>query len=380
MTDQPVGASNETYPTTPFICGNCSRPYPAEGIPFRCPHCHGYYIFAEPLRYAPIDTKPEVSGGLGRYRETFTLPQNAPLISLGEGRTPLVELQIQGRSVYFKCEHLNPTGSFKDRGTVVLVSALAAQGVEQAVEDSSGNAGASFAAYAARAGMEARVFIPDYAAGPKRAQIEAYGAQVVRILGPRSATTEAVLREADEGVVYASHVYMPHGLAGIATLAFELYEQLGQAPGAVVAPVGQGSIVLGAHEGFKALMNASLISRMPALVGVQARACAPIWAVFTAGAAGLEWTSEGETIAEGIRTFRPLRGDDVLRAVEGSGGFVEAVEEDQISAGRDELARHGLYVEPTSAVVWPALLARLDELADPVVVILSGIGFKDLSG
>jgi threonine synthase len=323
---------------------------------------------------------PGISGGLSRYRETFPLPHNAPLISLGEGRTPLVELQIQDRSVYFKCEHLNPTGSFKDRGTVALVSELAARGVAEAVEDSSGNAGASFAAYAARAGLKARVFIPDYASGPKRAQIEAYGAQVVRILGPRSATTEAVLREVEKGVVYASHVYMPHGLAGIATMAFELYEQLGQAPGAVVAPVGQGSLVLGAYEGFKALMDAGLISRMPKLVGVQARACAPIWAVFEAGAAGLEWMSEGETIAEGIRTFRPLRGDDVLSAVEGSGGFVEAVEEDQIRAGRDALARHGLYVEPTSAVVWPALLARLNELADPVVVVLSGTGFKDFGG
>lgn len=380
MTDQPVSASSEAGRDPTFICGNCARPYPAEGTPFRCPHCRGYYKFAESLRYAPLDTMPGISGGLSRYRETFPLPHNAPLISLGEGRTPLVELQIQDRSVYFKCEHLNPTGSFKDRGTVALVSELAARGVAEAVEDSSGNAGASFAAYAARAGLKARVFIPDYASGPKRAQIEAYGAQVVRILGPRSATTEAVLREVEKGVVYASHVYMPHGLAGIATMAFELYEQLGQAPGAVVAPVGQGSLVLGAYEGFKALMDAGLISRMPKLVGVQARACAPIWAVFEAGAAGLEWMSEGETIAEGIRTFRPLRGDDVLSAVEGSGGFVEAVEEDQIRAGRDALARHGLYVEPTSAVVWPALLARLNELADPVVVVLSGTGFKDFGG
>lgn len=365
---------------TPFICANCAQHYPREGNPFRCSHCGGYYKFAETLRYAPLDETKTASGGLDRYRETFPLPHDTPLIHLGEGQTPLVELQVQDRGVYFKCEHLNPTGSFKDRGTVVMVSALAARGVAEAVEDSSGNAGASFAAYAARAGMKARVFIPDYAAGPKRAQIEAYGAQVVRILGPRTKTTEAVLREAEEGVVYASHVYMPHGLAGIATLAFGLYEQLGQAPGAVVCPVGQGSLVLGAFEGFNALMEAGLISQLPKLVGVQARACAPIWAVYTAGAAGLEWMQEGETIAEGIRTFRPLRGDDVLHAVEESGGFMEAVEEDQIRAARDALARRGLYVEPTSAVVWPALLARLDELMDPVVVVLSGSGFKDFGG
>lgn len=361
-----------------FVCGNCSRPYPPDEIPYRCPHCGGAYEFAEPLQYAPSDHEEGLPRGLGRYRKTFPLPDEAPLISLGEGRTPLVALEVRGRTVHFKCEHLNPTGSFKDRGTAVLVSALASSGVTEAVEDSSGNAGASFAAYAARAGIRARVFVPDYAAGPKRAQIEAYGAEVVRILGPRSAVTEAVLREAEAGVVYASHVYMPHGLAGIATLAFELYEQLGRAPGAILAPVGQGSLVIGAYLGFKALIEAGFVSDMPALVGVQARACAPIWAVYTAGAAGLEWMHEGETIAEGIRTYRPLRGDAVLQAVEESGGRMVALEEDPIRSGRDALARRGLYVEPTSAVVWPALLEHIDALEDPVVAVLTGSGFKDL--
>jgi threonine synthase len=361
-----------------FVCGNCGRPYPLNGNPYRCPHCGGAYEVAASLRYAPIDRAHGTSLGIGQYRETFPLPKDTPLISLGEGHTPLIGLQLQDRTVHFKCEHLNPTGSFKDRGTVVLVSALAHRGVTEAVEDSSGNAGASFAAYAARAGIRARVFIPDYAAGPKRAQIEAYGAEVVRIPGSRSAVTEVVLKAAEEDVVYASHVYMPHGFAGISTLAFEIYEQLGRAPGAVVAPVGQGSIVIGMDLGFKALLAAGEISHMPALIGVQARACAPIWAVYTAGAAGLEWVSEGETIAEGVRTYRPLRGDAVLQAVEDSGGFMVAVDEPSIRSGRDALAQRGLYVEPTSAVVWPALLEHLGELEDPVVAVLSGSGFKDL--
>jgi threonine synthase len=361
-----------------FVCGNCSRPYPSNELPYKCPHCGGAYVFAESLRYAPIACERGVGRGLERYRKTLPLHEDAPLISLGEGWTPLVDVEVQGRTVHFKCEHLNPTGSFKDRGTVALVSALASGGVAEAVEDSSGNAGASFAAYAARAGIKARVYVPDYAAGPKRAQIEAYGAEVVRILGPRSAVTDAVLRDAEAGAVYASHVYMPHGLAGIATLAFEIYEQLGRAPGAILTPVGQGSLVIGASLGFKALVEAGEVAEMPALVGVQARACAPIWAVYSAGAAGLEWVTEGETIAEGIRTYRPLRGDAVLKAVEESGGRMVAVDEDPIRSGRNALAWRGLYVEPTSAVVWPALLEHIDALEDPIVVVLTGSGFKDL--
>lgn len=355
----------------PFRCSNCGRDYPDEGFPYRCPVCHGHFDLAGPLRYQPLERQ-----GLARYRTSLPLPDGAELVSLGEGRTPLVADELGDRQVWFKCEQLNPTGSFKDRGTAVLVSALLAAGIEQAVEDSSGNAGASFAAYAAQAGIRARVFVPDYAAGVKRAQIAAYGAELVRILGPRTETTNAVLREAESGAVYASHAYLPHGLAGMATLAFELVEQLGRAPAALVLPVGQGTLLLGAQLGFQALLEAGEIESIPRLIGVQAQACAPLWAVHVRGAAGLEWVREGETLAEGIRILRPVRGDAVLAAVERSqGGFV-AVEEPQIAEGAVELARRGFLVEPTSAVVWAALQFVLDELPDPVVAVLTGSGFK----
>ena len=318
----------------------------------------------------------EPSRGLARYRRTFPLGE-APFISLGEGGTPLSQLALPGRTIYLKNEQLNPTGSFKDRGTSVLISALTAEGVTQAVEDSSGNAGASFAAYASRAGWGAKVFVPDYAAGPKRKQIEAYGAEVVRVLGPRSAATEAALAEVKAGSVYASHVYLPHGMAGMATIAFELYEQLGQQPGAILLPVGQGSLLLGLYRGFQALRRAGRIDDLPKLIAVQAMACAPLWAVFTGGASQLQWVQERETVAEGIRSLRPLRGDEVLAAIRDSAGQVVAVEDEQIMAGRDELARHGFFVEPTSAVVWPAFQKLQADLPNPIVLVLTGSGMKD---
>ena len=358
----------------PLKCQNCGRPYPASGIPYRCPHCGGIYDFENSIEYQPGPQKP--GEGIGRYRSGFPLSTGQVWHSLGEGDTALVPVKVDDRSVFFKCEFQNPTGSFKDRGAAVLVSALAAQGVTEAIEDSSGNAGAAFAAYAGRAGMKARVFVPDYASGPKRRQIESYGAEVIRILGPRSATTERTLVEAERGAVYASHAYLPHVLAGFATVAFEIFEQLGKAPSAVVLPVGQGTLLLGVYRGFKALERAGMINRLPQMIGVQARACAPLWSVFHGGAAGLTWISEGETQAEGIRIMQPLRGDAVLRVVEDSAGTMVVVEEQEISQGRDDLGCQGLYVEPTSAVVWPAIQQVLADRPDPVVAILTGSGLK----
>jgi len=220
------------------------------------------------------------------------------------------------------------------------------------------------------------VFVPAYASGPKQAQIRAYGAEVVCIQGPRSAAAQAVLRASEGGVVYASHVYLPHGLAGMATVAFEIVEQLGRSPGAVVLPVGHGSLLLGMFRGFQAMVEAGVIENPPPLVGVQARACAPIWAAHTASPLGL--VTEGETIAEGIRILHPLRKDSVLAAVEVSSGRMVAINEEAIIEGRKTLNRQGFFVEPTSAVVWPALLSTLEDLQDPVVVVLTGSGFKSL--
>ena len=359
-----------------LVCSNCRRPHPAEGFLHRCPACGGLFDFAAPILYDLEWKTGSRRRGLGRFRSLYPLPAAAPFISLGEGGTPLIEGWAGNRAVHFKCEQLNPTGSFKDRGAAVLVSALAAAGVRRVVEDSSGNAGAALAAYAAQGGIQARVFAPASASGPKLAQMEAYGAEVIRVPGPRSAVSEEVQRAAGGDAVYASHAHLPHVLLGTATMAFELVEQLGQAPGSVVSPAGQGSILLGLYRGFQALVAGGVIERLPQLVGVQARACAPLWAVHAAGAAGLRMVSEGATVAEGIRILRPLRGDAVLAAVEASDGTWVAVDEDPIEVGRQALARQGLYVEPTSAVVWPALIELGESLHRPIVAVLTGSGFK----
>jgi threonine synthase len=160
-------------------------------------------------------------------------------------------------------------------------------------------------------------------------------------------------------------------------VAYEVVEQLGRPPAAVIMPVGQGTLLLGIHSGFQALQKSGQIDDLPRLVAVQARACAPIWAVTTRGAAGLTLVRERETVAEGVRIAQPLRGDHVLASLEETSGTVLAVEEAEILRGRVQLSHKGFYVEPTSAIVWPGLQAALDDLKDPIVVILTGSGLKD---
>lgn len=360
----------------PLRCTGCARPYPDDLLPYRCPACNGIYDLSGPLVYRRISSTSLDWRGLARFRETFPLAPSAVLVSLGEGGTPLLPVQVGAHVLHFKCEHLNPTGSYKDRGTAVLISALSSAGVTEAVEDSSGNAGASFAAYAARAGMRARVFVPSSASGPKRAQIEAYGAELVLVNGPRSAAAEAVRRAAEGGAVYASHAYMPQGMAGVATIAFEIVEQLGRAPGAVITPVGHGGLLLGVHRGFEALLHAGAITALPRMIGVQAQACAPVWAAHRSGGPGLLLVQEGETRAEGIRVRFPVRGDAVLAAIEATKGTMVAVTEEELLHAWEVLGRAGINVEPTSAVVWTAATLLLEDLPDPAVAILTGSGFK----
>ncbi len=373
MNDSKIMESNING-NSPIRCLGCEAPYPQLGFPHLCPECGGLYDFAEPLKY----TTPSQSDtrSLWRYRETFPLQAQVKSVSLGEGNTPLVPYDLKGKQVFFKCEYLNPTGSFKDRGTTILVSAISSQKINRAVDDSSGNAGASLAAYAARAGMEARIFIPAYASGPKRKQMEAYGAELESIPGPRSAASEAVREAVAGGETYASHAHLPHGIAGMATTAFEIFEQLGRPPGSVITPVGQGTLLIGLGRGFRALLEAGLIRTLPKLIAVQAKACAPVWKKFTEGQSSLEEIAEGETIAEGIRIKAPVRLDAVLEEIERSNGMVVAVDEDVIKDGRVALARLGLYVEPTSSVVWPALDQTMGRLEQPIVAILTGSGLK----
>ena len=361
--------------TSGVFCTSCGNAYPPEGVPYCCPTCGGLYDFRDPIHFNP-EKVDRSQPGIWRFSQTFNLPPNIEPVSLGEGNTPLIWAKVLNRQVAFKCEFLNPSGSFKDRGTALIIAWLHGKGVTEAVEDSSGNAGASFAAYATRAGIKARIFVPELASGPKRRQIEAFGAELVPISGSRNVVAEAARKVADTGVAYGSHAYIPYNLPGYATAAYEIVAQLGQMPGAVIVPVGQGGLLLGLVRGFEALRIAIKEYLLPEIIGVQAKACAPLWALFLQEDDKQFVVREEQTLAEGVRVSDPLRGNEVLAAVLASRGSMMVTGEDEIIPARNELAKLGFYVEPTSAIVWPALIKLSQKLPDPIVVILTGSGLK----
>lgn len=362
-----------------IICSSCATRYPLDTHAWVCQKCGGLFEIADAPRFDPaqIDTN---NATLWRYRTMLPLPANSNPISMGEGLTPLVETRFDDLTFFSKLDFLMPTGSFKDRGTTVLVSALKTFGVSRVVEDSSGNAAASLSAYSARAGIDAEIFVPAHASSAKLAQIEIYGAHLNKIEGPRENAARAVQAAARRGdAYYASHYYNPFVLAGMKTTAWEIWEQLGKhAPTAVFAPVGHGSNLIGLVRGFQDLLMAGLIERMPRFFAAQSTNVAPIARAFERGLDDAPAVDPAPTVAEGIAINRPVRGKEILQALRETGGGAIAVSEEEIMQARNDLAHTGLYVEPTSATAVAALRKLREEIGsrDVTAVTLTGSGLK----
>ncbi|QKV97901.1 threonine synthase [Streptomyces sp. NA02950] len=330
----------------------------------------------------PGITREQVDTGdrsLWRYRAALPVRFDAP-VSLGEGCTPLVEKDWGGDRVRFKLEWFSPTGSFKDRGTSVMISLLAQRGVREVIEDSSGNGGSSVSAYCAAAGIRARILVPEGTSPAKILQSRAYGAEVQVVPGGRDATAAEALRQS-EHTYYASHNWHPFFLQGVKTLAYELWEDLGfTAPDAVVTVAGAGSTVLGCDLGFSELLASGGISRRPRLLVAQPAHCAPLQASFAAGTETPVPFHHAPTLAEGTAIREPVRRAEVLRAIRRSGGDMAAVPEDAIAAAVRRLAAMGLYAEPTSATAAAAIdIFRARGAIRPgetTAVVLTGSGLK----
>lgn len=360
-----------------YIDSATGQPYPVSEA--RWCGDHGAHLNLAPgqgLKRAGID------GGLHsvwRYAGAIGVDARHA-VSLGEGGTPLLERRWRDVAVQFKLEFMMPTGSFKDRGMTVMVSYLKSRGIDEVLEDSSGNAGASLSAYAAAAGMRCRILVPETASYPKIAQIAACGADVVTVPGSRQDVADAALKMSS-GIFYASHNWQPFFVEGTKTLAYELWEQLGfRAPDNVVTPLGYGSNVLGLDRGFDELLRNGEISKRPRIFGVQAANCAPCYATWKSGGEAALPVAVTATVAEGIASSQPTRLREVVRAIRRSEGAIAAVSEDEIVAALAALARMGLYVEPTCAAAAAGLSQWLASgvirPGETTVVVLTGSGLK----
>ncbi len=318
---------------------------------------------------------------LWRYQAALPVAISTP-ISLGEGRTPLVAHEWQtGQHPLFKLDYLNPTGSFKDRGTSVMLSYLRDRGVNSVVEDSSGNGGASVAGYGAAGGLKVKILAPVSTSPGKIAQVRAFGAEVQLVDGPREASQTEAIRQAQHETFYASHNWHPFFLQGTKTLAYELWEDLGyRAPDQVILPVGAGSSLLGCWLGFRELLTAGQIDKMPQLFAAQPRNCSPVDASFTASTSTPVQREVRPTIAEGTSIAHPLRLAHIIHALRDTNGGSVAVTESDIVEALRQLCIRGFFVEPTSAVAAAAYSRLVAQgtisTSDQAVVLLSGSGLK----
>lgn len=366
---------------TTYHCPEDGTRSPTSALTWRCPTCRGPWD----LDFTPASgLAPHVLSGransLWRYEEI--LPLATPAASLGEGRTPLVALT---ETVSAKLDYLMPTLSFKDRGAVMLAELARRLGPDRVVADSSGNAGTSIAAYCARAGLPCTVYVPEGTSAKKTEQIRAHGAVLVTVPGGREATALAARAAADEpGVFYASHVFNPYFLHGTKTYVYELWEDLGgRLPDTLAAPVGNGTLLLGAALATAELHALGLIADRPRLVAVQAEAVSPLAAAFRAEAEDLLPAGPvAPTLAEGIAIPRPPRARQILAAVRASGGTFLTVSEDEIRDAQRDLAARGFYVETTGVACWAAVRGGSGLGQGPglelgsVVVPLCGAGVK----
>jgi len=365
-----------------YECRDCGRTYEeTASAPWRC-ECGHALDFAGGSLSLPEEeppAHPDRDRGLWTFESALPVDRR---VTLGEGWTPLVDAPDWNAT--FKLESLFPTGSFKDRGAAVMLSLADALGVDRVLEDSSGNAGAAVATCAARAGIDAEIYVPADVKAAKLRAIERAGADVVRVEGDRQAVTDACVDAVADGGWYASHAWNPAFFAGTATVAFEIAAQRGwDAPDAVVTPLGHGTLFLGASRGFRLLAEAGWIDEVPRLYGAQAAGVAPIVAARhgKSAAAGGDAAPAGKNAAaDGIQIAEPARRGQILDAIEGSGGDAVAIDEPTTERHLQQLHHSGFYTEPTCAVA-PAALETLRETGDigqdeDVVVALTGSGLK----
>lgn len=295
---------------------------------------------------------------------------------MGEGNTPLVPSIFDGKTS-FKLEFANPTGSFKDRGSTVEVS-FARQGkYDEVICASTGNMGASIAAYAARAGIKATICLPENVPLHKISQIQAYGARLVKVKGDYNQAlkkTWALASHKKNAMLTGDY---PLRMEGQKTLAYELVDQCrGKIPRQIIVPIGNGTLITALFAGFREMKERKTIPEMPRLIGVQAAACAPLYHAWKKKTLRFDPISRPKTMAGAIACGNPIYGQEALMSVNASGGTIFTVSEARLKQAKVQLAeREGLYSEYSGAATYAVLNDH--PWKGKTIVILGGHGLKE---
>jgi len=333
-------------PSWSLECSSCGTTRSADGLPGVC-DCGQPYL----VRYScvpPPAVKSQLAGRpwtMWRYREWLPLGDGEAPVTLGEGGTPLLAAARLGArhgfaDLWVKEEGVNPTGSFKARGLAAAVTRATLAGARRFVVPTAGNAGVALAAYAARAGVAARVYAPASTPPTILRQIRSFGADLVLLDGHIGDCGKAARAHAlESGAVDVSTLREPYRIEGKKTLALELAEQLGWTlPHAIVYPTGGGTGLIGMWKAFGELVRAGWVTgALPRMYSVQAAGCAPVVQAFRAGAPGCTPWPDPQTIASGLRVPGPLGDRLMLAVLRQSGGEAVAVTDAQLAAAAAEL-------------------------------------------
>jgi len=382
----------------------------AEGLV--CPKCGARYSFEPPTKCANCDEnsfKFSVTYDLSRlshavsrdlfkqrptsmwrYRELLPVSRDQNIISMGEGWTPLVKTRMLANklgteNLFIKSDYAMPTLSFKDRGSSCVVSKALDLGLKTIALVSSGNAGSSFAAYSARAGIRCLILVPDFTPSEKLAQIAVYGPKLAKITATvDQARTFLEKASSDLDVTpMNTSCLRSYYKEGMKTLAFELCEQFDwNPPEWVLIPSGSGSSLLGVWKGFDEFRKLGLIERCPKLVAVQTQAAQAIVERIS-GTRSFSTPQSSKTVATGLFVRDPPEAELVVKAIKDSKGTAVAVKEDLILQAQKDLAKlEGIFAEPSGAIVIGAVADLIDhgvvDADERVVCVITGSGLKDV--
>jgi threonine synthase len=377
-----------------LVCSGCGTLYPKGEVHTVCRQasCQRSLIAAYDLGQGfDRDLLPFRSADMWRYAEVLPVENEANIVSLGEGMTPLLKARHLGAPyqlpfLFIKDESNNPTGSFKARGLCVAISKAKELGIKKCAIPTAGNAGGAMSAYAAKAGMEAHVFMPENTPEVFKAECRLFGATLTLIPGTILDCGQRVQEgQAREQWFNMSTLKEPYRVEGKKTMGYELAEQLGwELPDVILYPTGGGTGLIGLWKAFNEMEKLGWIGRKrPRLVAVQASGCAPLVHAFQAGESQATLVADAHTIANGLCVPKPYADVLLLQILRETGGWALAVTDAEIITALAEIARaEGLLVAPEGAALWAALKTLLAEgrvnREEKIVLLNTGSGYKYL--
>ncbi len=350
---------------TRFFCRKCGYISSIDKHFWKCPKCGHPLDLVYDIEWSPK--------GRGIARYTSLLPIK-PLKTLGEGSTPIVKEEFNGIRIYFKLEYLNPSGSFKDRGTVIALSYARQLGYSRVLEDTSGNTGVSIALYATAYGLKATIVMPSYAPEGKKKLIKLFNGEIVETPTRSDAAKKVIeILEEKPNYFYVAHTWSPFYIEGYKTIVYELYEDSIHVD-SVIAPIGSGGLFIGLYRGFKDLVELGLIRDIPLMVGVQGVSVAPVYTSVTGKS-----ISGDSSLADGVMVANPPRLKEIVSIIR-ENGCITVVDNRDIVEALKWLLSKGYIVEPTSAAalagLWKLLNSKECSIGKKVLIPLTGSGLK----